>query len=902
MDPDILKEFPDLPNDLSYEIRRLLISLNFWDTIPCPKNYGKEEILKGILLKGPQYISRLKDEWEYGIRRDHCFPVNGRDYRNWKAVECYSALPTIEHLIHWEVIPNDYEYMFKKDRDLDSNYLEEFRQIAEETIPSEIDFPSDLEVLTEVKTSSSFDIASKKKIPFYKARTGPFGEDFALRFKGMRTIVPIAAGNVRDALVATIDTYNSVKWIDLLISRIIDNIDESVYNSNPRKYHKKLRRAVKKHGKYIYYLRDIKKCGLTFPRELFHIIEEVLVEKFPDEERLKRFSIYRSYDLYMEDGTQFPNSPDRGFGLGMANNLVTLCQCLVYQMIRARLPEAVNISGSFGNDDSVLSLEVKDWTTIEETASLIEMEDTFICKGLGIEIHEDKSFWSFYPIFFEEYGKEAFQKKGSRLAMSLSHAMLSPHISYAKAIVNSLSPLFTGDKWESNILNDIIYYWGYEFFPRETNFSYKLGGWLSFRKLDTSPVLQEIFSLTEDEYAPAMSSIKQKEQMNRQFVLAKASPAGCKNIASLGKKYGVRYLAEDVELPKSVSGSMLIFSPDDFDKYFSSLFEMSRRPYKMLLEMTRRGRAPKMRPDSVSKYDILSYVISTNTDNLSIPKEMVLSSTALFLMVEEDIDIDAKFYYNSTSRYLEYLRRSKKIVADKPFSEFEQESLVEFYDKSYWDPALDDDPVRILTLNGDFIDCVNGFGPNPFIILYQYYKEHDLVPTMIQTSYGLGRKIEPRLWNYKPRNEREAALVMNLIPLMDDYEIQDLLDVIEENKIDECKNSAKEERRSCYEHIVFANAGWSDDMMTFDVIDEDCFVCNKYRAIWSLTIKSAHDEDVEKRALYRDLLRQAKQNLREYLSKDFELEEFEAYIQDAGELSDQSLGGGFFFEDEDEYG
>jgi len=51
-------------------------------------------------------------------------------------------------------------------------------------------------------------------------------------------------------------------------------------------------------------MRDIKKCGLTFPRELFKLLKDVLQETYPDYSHLfKYLDIYSNMFIYDEDGT-----------------------------------------------------------------------------------------------------------------------------------------------------------------------------------------------------------------------------------------------------------------------------------------------------------------------------------------------------------------------------------------------------------------------------------------------------------------------------------------------------------------------------------------------------------------------------------------------------------------------
>jgi hypothetical protein len=305
-----------------FEIKRFINAMIFWELVPGEKGICKEEVIRNSLLLGPDYARELSDKWEFGLRSTMNYSVAGRRYENWEKVTNYNYFPQVCYLIHWEEIPNDIEYMKLPLLPFKEEYIEEFKEILFDLLPDEITPPSDIDVLSFTKTSSSYSFIDGKSIPMYKARMQPEGSQFSEVFKASRSIVPIAAMNTRDAVVTSIDTFNSMKWCDLVTLEILNELRTSLVNSSSKVFLRRLHGITKsRQGKSIFFMRDIKKAGLTFPRELFQTVQEVLSEKYPDKD-FSRFNIYRNYSIYENSK---PIETVRGYCLGMANNLVTLC-------------------------------------------------------------------------------------------------------------------------------------------------------------------------------------------------------------------------------------------------------------------------------------------------------------------------------------------------------------------------------------------------------------------------------------------------------------------------------------------------------------------------------------------------------------------------------------------------
>jgi len=220
--------------------------------------------------------------------------------------------------------------------------------------------------------------------------------------------------------------------------------------------------------------RDIRKEGITKPRELLKAILEVLNKKYPKIEIFSFTDFYDSFSLRVNDEVFFPK---RGHGLGMANSLTTLMQLGVHNMIVNRLSNDIpEISADCLclNDDFVVGFS-DDYHKDEYW----DMEDV-VMDQLSILRAQEKSFESEYKFVIAEryitdsgeYKKESYQRR------ELLYPLTCYNIVHAKEYFISAQS-YTSYKYRDDYIGEIMSYWGYEFFPNEINFPAKLGGWIN---------------------------------------------------------------------------------------------------------------------------------------------------------------------------------------------------------------------------------------------------------------------------------------------------------------------------------------------------------------------------------------------------------------------------------------
>jgi hypothetical protein len=824
-----------IDSNLSYEIRKCYRALCFWEDTPGAKRYTKEEILRSTLLLGPSYAEKLSDEWDYGIRRSHRVIGVLQDYEDWQPVRHYNELPPVSYLIRWKETSNDIEYMKIPLQPFDKDLMEELKNEILENLPDNLEFPTDIEIFAEVKTSTTLDLDRMKSIPFYKGRLTPEGTCFSQIFKARRSIVPVGPANTRDALVTTIDTYNSVKKCDLVLGTILDDIEESLVCSSSQEFKRRIDKASatpRRFGKQLYWLRDIKKCGLTFPRELIHLLQECLSETYPDKD-FSFFNIYRNYSIFDEDGK--PIKTHRGYGLGMANNCITFIQCMLYNLISRRIPEFIHMESFFGNDDSLFKVWIDDGDIDPIDAMMIQDIDYEILNKLNVIVNDKKSFWSHYPIIFEEYGKEEFKKKDSRLACALSSALLAPDIKYAKMLTSSISMvLWDPGDWIATSMARISDYWGYEYYPEESSYDYSLGGWLSIKSKGCSLALRQIMNSPDDIKDNIWLAVQEVSHFQTEVLKPILKGSVTKNYSVTGSILNVTYVDIDLYDIPELPVEMIYLDRKGYEDFYESIYRFNRNPYAVISSRLKRITAYRPAED-IDRVSICEYLMSRNS-GYAIPEQLVLSSTPIF-EIDESARTDCNsLMRNCLSRYIEELRLKNLITC----SPLDIDASGEYPYVSTFDRTPFTDRVnKVTTLDGYIPSGIYQYTTNPWLVLSEYYHEYDNLPLSLLRLVGDKAHLPIWFMTKQYRNSREISMSYNLID-----QGEETVDLVlscfreeEDSKLEKDPDKEIQLPDLCFTH----RAGYSpwdkiDDI--FNTVEENCILCILENQLWSARKRS----------------------------------------------------------------
>jgi hypothetical protein len=425
----------------------------------------------------------------------------------WDEVEAYYCEQDIGdifnylYLLDWE-LPDEEDWKHGLEPvSIEKQYLDEFKEALRNELPERDEFkkidPEEILLGQSSSTSYFSDLENKSYQWIIQGTEGGFSNR---PLKGRRALLHTQTGSARDTVILPVDQSNSVKLIDRQIKQIIAHMRGNAMFDDPIKIEELLLADRKK---YTWFLnRDIKKEGLTKPRELLHAIFEVLEEAYPDLELDKYRHIYDGYYLIFPDETEI--YLNRGHGLGMANSLTTLMQLGVFYMIQGRLVQEgfqnwSNMTCKAYNDDFYAAFDE------EDTSELYAEHEIDVFDDLALKMEPRKSLIGPFSVLCENYSSPLGIKE-SYFRREILMSMACVNITMAKTYLSNLTKSVSPDLLEV-YLPEIISYWGYEFCPDEIDQPFLCGGWVDrsyrgvsndLKSLKESPFLLGLYRAGRD--------------------------------------------------------------------------------------------------------------------------------------------------------------------------------------------------------------------------------------------------------------------------------------------------------------------------------------------------------------------------------------------------------------------
>lgn len=465
----------DIPfkEPLRSEIRRFFLSLDAYIESPHPVIPYKD-ILYGSADKDyAKTLKRIKRKsFEKTWIVDHFDFPDWWDDVPWYHINDIGDIFNYSYLIFWRGDADDYIHGFEPVT-IDHEMLSEFKDAVRDILPPRASFQKidPTEVLSQMSSSMSLDGDLSHK-PHYQIKNKylHFSKN-----RGIcdRSVISVSPENCRDTVINNPSDLNTISLIDKQVLEILRVMPEHIHLNNKEEVTRRLRSFRNKCDFFVQ--RDLKKEGITKPRELLKAMLEVLHEEYPDINIFEYTTFYDNYALRLKDGSIV--YPNRGHGLGMANALTTIMQLAIHRLIIYDLTNLVPDLYSKMlciNDDFVAGF--KDADTIFEYWN---MEDIIMDK-LSIIREPTKSFCSdrcfvlaeryFYS--GSEYEKTSYQLRELLLPLSCFN------VTHAKEYFVS-AQTYCSSKYALRYLDEIRDYWGYEFYPTEFHYPHVVGGWIN---------------------------------------------------------------------------------------------------------------------------------------------------------------------------------------------------------------------------------------------------------------------------------------------------------------------------------------------------------------------------------------------------------------------------------------
>jgi hypothetical protein len=436
-----------------------------FDTIINRVLKGPDGIVEMKRIKNLSYVNSAKleyiepPEWINDVPSYQIYDIG--DIFNW------------QYMFNWK-LPDEEDYLWGNEPlCINKEMIDQMKKSLRGRLPSRDSFEKvdPNEILLQQTSSSNLNPITFKNEKNWILR-GSFSTFANNGLKGKRTIIQTAVGQSRDSILLPIDQLNTINLIDRQISNIIQSMWGNKMVKDYNTFQKKLNKDRRNFNHFI--CRDIKKEGITKPRELLKAILEVIDELYPDLNIRNYSGIYNSYTLVKEDGEEL--SMKRGHGLGMANSLTTLMQLAVFYLITDRLHEFRDIKksdltcGAFNDDFYVGTKE-------EDFLDFYWDEEEYVFDQLGLIREPRKSFRGKDFVLCETYNKELNYKE-SYSRREILNSLCAFNIVHAKSIISSLSRSFN-EYFLEVYLDEIISYWGYEFHKDEIFMTSRLGGWIN---------------------------------------------------------------------------------------------------------------------------------------------------------------------------------------------------------------------------------------------------------------------------------------------------------------------------------------------------------------------------------------------------------------------------------------
>jgi hypothetical protein len=606
----------NLPRDEHSEWYKFLLNLKIWESTPGHKPLLPSYYWNMVVKEGPACYDYIKDIFEYSLRYSIGYKYRVPEGKEVYHMESYNSIYPYVHLPFFrEEDPRDYEYSLTESES-DPDTLEDFRFVLRkmlEDIPK-VEKLEDDEILTELSTTTSYNPFTHTTAPHWTVYEGD--EKFATEIRAKRCLVPVTPCGMRDTIICSKASNNTIRWCERQLRAVLEYFPESAVCDRSSQLLKRKRDVIYTEG--IHVLRDFKKCGLTNNPELMRICQEEL-SRWDPSIPFERLDIYQHIYVRGIDQDELTYTKyKRGYGLGMANHLMTLVAIVIHRLTLYTLKHFFKdkkfmLKCIIGNDDSDVVFTGSDKDIVSE---IYMNQEADIIQALGNMYNMKKSFRSKIGLFYAEYSHDDWNTKDSLLVNTLSVAYLAKDIRHAKMIIATQSDRFC-TKWSREQLYALYTFWGNEFFEfREYLLHFECGGWLDYRKNGLKTTFDDIFNLVQlyGEYHVAKALNVTLNTMDP--INPKLKAVGEPSFSYLGSKLELRERKTEYN-----DLQHLLLSEESYKSYMKSITSAKRNKFRVEAILKYAYRKRKIKPISFYINNLLGkgfYLI---------PPQMVKTST-----------------------------------------------------------------------------------------------------------------------------------------------------------------------------------------------------------------------------------------------------------------------------------
>jgi len=457
------------PEELT-NLNYILLSLEAFFTQKNKYHTSKKEILSYIVNPdGAKILKRMR--LKSFLESNQSCLISKPDWWDTtvsKPIEDIGEVFNYNYAMYWEA-PDEQDYLMSQlPVDIDEEQVAKFTDMVNEIVEScsDFEFVEREEILLRVSSSKALSPCGKS-IPHYSEKHNHLYFS-SIRKEGKRVLITTGPGQGRDAILNTIEDLNTIQFINENVRCFLEkNFRQYLLLGNAEKSKLKYFRTAKKSN--FFYCRDIKKEGITKPKYLLKIFLSALHKRYPDCEAFQYTDFYSGPWFEGDKG-------QRGHGLGMANELTTFMQIMLYFFTNRILGEEgsyiVSSKGLFLNDDAVIFFS----EDLESNEDFIDT-DFSVCDSLGIIAQKDKSFFSknacvFCELYYSKLTPFANEKE-SYFLRELKIILRCKNILEVKFLLGNMK----GSLSQVEEMLKIAYTkFGYEFSEKELDWPISMGG------------------------------------------------------------------------------------------------------------------------------------------------------------------------------------------------------------------------------------------------------------------------------------------------------------------------------------------------------------------------------------------------------------------------------------------
>jgi hypothetical protein len=470
------KLYPEAYPQASLMYERLVWHQNHFKTT----GFQPHELVADSFIFGPSMTSDYEDAWKRARFRFFSLkPMLPTDetnrYDKLMEMNTFSACYSYRYFIFWEEECDDYLRMFEPPPKASSKLLSDVEyhaDILSQELLTEEELYEDppLSYLYGISGSKNYDSVNHVKTANWEleySQTVDDGEEEVLI--GTRSFAPKRAGEIRDIICPDPRSRRRHKRLTYHLAKACKKLFRCPFGGTQEQIDQTI--EWMSYSSY-WYMRDWEKCGLTFPHPVIRALFKGFFKRRP--ELAEMGCKFYSFIQLHQNGEIL--HPKRGHFLGYFTEGTTILQYCIHRIVCEKIGiSSRELKYSAVNDDMVVGSRDKEILDVyEETDSIVNYQ-------LGLLYKESKSgIASNGFVFLEEYYHDYRDTSKEHLTcLNILGGKYTCNIVQAKQYIYAL--LSNNVRMTEKVrlaLNEVIAFWGYEFYPEEHLAPYHFGGWV----------------------------------------------------------------------------------------------------------------------------------------------------------------------------------------------------------------------------------------------------------------------------------------------------------------------------------------------------------------------------------------------------------------------------------------